>query len=518
MGNFMEAMKSVIDDTYNVSITENGALGYATTNKPLLDMNFKVSSYRQKNALDICDDFYAAFAVDKVLAMQWLFYARDCRGGLGERRLFREILINLSWRVPEMVCSLIKFVPEYGRYDDLWVFLNDGHPLVKERVLEFVREQLSIDIASSLNNEPISLLAKWLPSANASSYTTKRNAAIIRKALGVSEKRYRKTLSALRKYTNVVECKMSAKDWGNIDYEAVPSKANLIYSSAFLRNDEERRREFLGALQKGEKKINASTLFPHDIVNKYSGGLWPNPYKHKENPALEALWKALPNTVNGNNNTIVVADGSGSMTSRVSKDSNVTALDVANALAIYFSERSSGQFKDKYITFSNTPQFVDLSTANSLYEKLAITSRHTEVANTNIEAIFNLILDTAVRGHMSQNDLPKNILIISDMEFDQCARCESGYAYRDTRLFENIAQQYAKAGYQMPRLVFWNVCSRTATIPIKENTLGVALVSGFSVNTVKMVTSNKTDPYECLLETLNSPRYLPIKEAVCSVA
>jgi hypothetical protein len=211
------------------------------------------------------------------------------------------------------------------------------------------------------------------------------------------------------------------------------------------------------------------------------------------------------------------------MTCRVDNNSGVTALEVANALAIYFAEHSSGQFKDKYITFSENPQFVDFSNCDTLHDKLQTALAHDEIENTNIEKVFDLILTTAINNHMTQEDLPKNILIISDMEFDSCATCSAtrkdrwGYSPRvrpDNRLFDVIAQKYAAAGYQIPRLVFWNVNSRTGTIPVKENDLGVALVSGFSVNVAKMVMSGKLDPFECLLETLNSERYAPVEAAL----
>ena len=358
----------------------------------------------------------------------------------------------------------------------------------------------------------ISLLAKWMKSENASSKETKRYAKIIREGLGMTSREYRKTLSEMRKYIDIVERKMSAKQWNEINYEAVPSRANLIYNNAFLRNDEERRREYLGKLEKGEAKINASTLFPHDIVHKYmsSNSWWSGDRVKSLDTTLEGLWKALPNTVKGCDNTIVVADGSGSMTVNVGGNTSVTALDVANALAIYFAERSSGEFKDKYITFSHTPQLVDFSNAKTLREKIQIALRHNEVADTNIEATFDLILKTAVNNHMSQEDMPKNILIISDMEFNQA----TSYREPNETLFATIAKKYAVHGYQLPKLVFWNVNSRTGTIPVKENDCGVALVSGFSVNVVNMVMSNKLDPYECLLDVLNTERYQPIEEAV----
>ena len=207
------------------------------------------------------------------------------------------------------------------------------------------------------------------------------------------------------------------------------------------------------------------------------------------------------------------------MTCNVDPHSSVTALDVANALAIYFAEHSSGQFKDKYITFSGHPRLVDFSKAKNLREKLLIAKQHNEMANTNIEAVFNLILTTAVNNRMRQEDMPQNVLIISDMEFDACAICgsQSDYWSRkrpDSRLFNVIRQKYEAAGYKLPRLVFWNVNSRTGTIPVKENDLGVALVSGFSQNVASMVMSGKLDPYECLMETLNSERYQPVEKAL----
>lgn len=514
---FMSAVRQTLNNEYNVSITENGAVGYRTTGKEVLDLNFAIASLRKMTDAEVAKRFRKAFCEDQVLAMKWLFYARDARQGCGERRLFRVVLADLVKSNPEMVIPVINLIPEYGRYDDLWCLLDDKE--AANVIYKIVDNQLNQDWKNMTAKKPISLIAKWMPSINASSAKTKEYGKKLCKALKMTEREYRKALSKLRKYLDVVEVKMSDKNWSEIKYEAVPSRANLIYNSAFLRNDEARRREYLSQLEKGETKINASTLFPHDIVHKYmSGDMWSSRLKAKD-ATIEALWKALPDTVKGCGNTIVVADGSGSMTTTVDNNSRVTALEVANALAIYFAERSSGQFKDKYITFSERPQFVDFSKCNTLHAKLQKALTHNEVANTNIEKVFDLILTSAINNHMHQEDLPKNILIISDMEFDSCATCNSynRYSYRNRisqTLFDTIAQKYARAGYKMPRLVFWNVNSRTGTIPVKENDLGVALVSGFSVNVAKMVMSGKTDPFECLLETLNSERYAPVEEAL----
>lgn len=512
--NFMNELSNTLNNEYNYSMTENGAMGYRTSGKELLDLNFAVASLRHMSDNDIIDKFMRAFYENKLLAMKWLFFARDIREGLGERRLFRVVMEHIANEEPNMVSALIKLVPEYGRYDDLWCLLDNDK--LAPHVFHLIVEQINDDWINMNNNKPISLMAKWLPSINASSAETKRYGKVICKALGLSEKDYRKYLSQFRKYLDIVEVKMSDKNWSEINYETVPSRANLIYKDAFMRNDAERRIEYLTKLAKGEAKINSSVLYPHEIVHKYgNSGYWYNLGKFDEN--LEALWNALPDVVEGCNNTIVVADGSGSMNCPVG-NGKTTALEVANALAIYFAERSNGEFKDKYITFSSRPQLIDFSNCDSLHDKIAVALQHNECSNTNIEAVFDLILSTAVRNKMSQGDMPKNILIISDMEFDSCAQSNAGWREKpNMRLFDAINKKYVDAGYKMPRLVFWNVNSRTGTIPVKENDLGVALVSGFSVNVVKMVMSGKLDPYECLLETLNTERYEPVEEALKNI-
>lgn len=512
---FMNKLSNTLNNEYNYSMTENGAIGYRTSGKELLDLNFAVASLRHMSESDIVNKFMRAFYENKLLAMKWLFFARDVREGLGERRLFRVVMEHIANEEPNMVSALIKLVPEYGRYDDLWCLLDNDK--LAPHIFHFIAEQINDDWINMQNNKPISLIAKWLPSINASSTETKRYGKMICKALGLSEREYRKYLSQFRKYLDVVEVKMSDKNWSEINYETVPSRANLIYKDAFLRNDTERRAEYLNKLANGEVKINSSVLYPHDIVHKYinTHSNWYSVLKSYDG-AVEALWKALPDIVNGCDNTIVVADGSGSMNCSLG-NTKITALEVANALAVYFAERSSGEFKDKYITFSSRPQFVDFSNCNSLHDKLAVALQHNECSNTNVEAVFDLILSTAVNNHMSQNDMPKNILIISDMEFDSCAKSNSSWDRPNARLFDEINKKYVDAGYKMPRLVFWNVNSRTGTIPVKENDLGVALVSGFSVNIVKMVMSGKLDPYECLLETLNTERYKPVEEALKNI-
>jgi hypothetical protein len=360
-----------------------------------------------------------------------------------------------------------------------------------------------------VNGESISLMAKWLPSEQASNLEAKKRAGIISSYLKLTPRQYRKALSAFRAYIDVIERKMSSNNWQSIDYETVPSQANLRYKNAFLKHDEIRRRAYLGALERGEAKINSSVTFPHDIVHKYYGNTFHLP--SKEDAALEAMWESLPDMVQGESSTIVVADGSGSMTVRVG-NTNVTALQVANALAIYFAERCKGEFQNKYITFSNTPLIVNLN-GGSLLKNLGIAMGHCEVASTNIEAVFNLILETAKRNHMSQEEIPANILIVSDMEFNSAVTCNT-YNCSSKTLFDRIKQKYEQAGYKLPRVIFWNVNSRTKAIPMVQNELGVTLVSGFSVNICKSVMTNCVDPYDALVETIQSKRYDVIEKVM----
>jgi hypothetical protein len=489
---FINALKNELND--EKCLTTNGAVGYVTSGKKLLDLNFSVTSLRKQPEREIINKFMDAYYEDPVVAMRWLFYCRDCRYGIGERRLFRVVMTYLATLKPDMVRSVLHLISDYGRWDDLLCLLDTP---VKDEVKALIATQLSIDIAHMNDGQSISLLPKWLPSEVASSNITKRYAATIRKYLGMTSKQYRQTLSRMRKYLDVVECKMSAKQWNEINYEAVPSRANLIYNNAFLRNDEERRRVYLSALSKGEAKINASVLFPDDIVHRYTEG-WGN-YVTKYDETLEGLWKALPTLTT--ENTLVVRDGSGSMYGK--------PMDVSTAMAIYMAERSTGEFHNQFITFGAKPKLISLDGMDTLREKLVKTYQETDCSNTNIEAVFDLILRTAVNSNMSQEDMPKNIVIISDMQFD-------GQAFNFTQpLFESIAKKYERYGYKIGRLIFWNVNEvYKNVVSIQQNELGVVLISGYSQNLVKMIMSGETDPYKCLVKALQDDRYKPVEEAL----
>lgn len=515
---FESALKATLNN--ECILTENGANAFATSGKALVDINFAVSSLRNAPIEAVQSKYQAAFYEDPLLAVKWLFFARDIRGsGMAERRLFRICFSWLAGARPTLVKKLIPLVAEYGRFDD--IFYSNLEGAMWGTVVDYVAEQFKSDIDNALEGKPISLLAKWMPSVNTSSPKTRALAKKLRQSLGMDEKTYRKNLSMLRSRLELVEVNASSGNWAKIDYNAVPSMANLKYKNAFLKHDEARRCKYLADLEKPESgaKINASTSFPCDIVAKYTKQAniaWHNQTFIKD-AALEAMWKALPDYVAGNDDgsTIVVVDSSGSMVTSVS-GTGMTALDVAFSLAIYFSEKLTGPFKDKWITFSGRPQYVDMSNCKSLLDKLTLSYSKEEVANTDLKKTFMLILKTAVDNNLKQEDLPSNILLVSDMNFDQGTYQYDAYGASGCSLMKEIADEFAKHGYRLPRCTYWSICggiNRTSPIPVQQMDNGCVLVSGFSPAIAKMVFSAKTNPYDVLVEALNVERYQPIEDA-----
>ncbi len=502
---FLEKLQDVLGN--RVVRTENGAAGYGTAGSALVDLNFAAASLRNKSESEIISRFVRAFYEDRVLAVKWLFFLRDARGGLGERRSFRIIIRYLADGFPEMVSRLVGIMAEYGRFDDMLCLLDTP---VEAVVLEELRGQLERDVRNMEQGLGISLCAKWMPGGNASSEETRRLAAKLQHSMGFTAKGYRKLLASLRAYLKLTEVYMSSGRWTEIDYAGVPSKANVLYRKAFMLHDEARRKKYLEKVQNREAVMHADVLMPHDIVARYAVRRGWNLRVGGEDAALEALWKNLPDTVAEARNVLCVVDGSGSMLCPVG-DGSVTALHVSNALGIYFAERMGGAYRNRFITFSSSPEYVNLSSCRTLREKLELAFSHNACTNTNIEATFELVLQTAVKNRLTQEELPGTILIISDMEFDRAV-----YGNHMDTLFETIRKRFAHYGYQLPRLVFWNVNSRTHAIPVRENDLGVGLVSGFSVNICNMVLSNELDPFVCLKRVLEGERYREVGERLCS--
>lgn len=496
-----------MDDAFNTSVTENGAFGYKTTYDKLVDLNFFVPQLRGMDANEVGKMFVEAFEDNNELAIRWLFYLGDIRGGLGERASFKNILKYLALKNPGLAKKFIRLVPEYSRWDCLFVFFDT--PIERDMVV-FVYNQIQMDLDLANKGCSISLLVKWMPSINTSSKSSRKLAyRFIREFNGIfkahiTPRKYRLCMSKLRRHLDVVETKISANKWGEVDYSKVPSKANLKYCNAFGRHDFDRRMAFLRDVENGKRKINASVLFPHDIVQRFNYIDDCDASDSANIRTLESLWKNLPNVLgrDTNDSILVVQDGSGSMYSAI-PNSNANAIAVSIGLSIYAAEQLKGAFHNRILTFGADPQWIELSDSMSLGDKIRKVQENDDFSNTNIEKVFDVVLNAAIKSNCSQSELPSTILIVSDMEFDEACNDWCG----DTSLFKYIGEKFVNAGYKMPKLVFWNVNSRTSVIPLKENEKGLALVSGFSTNILKMVMSKKMNPGEILKETLMNSRY-----------
>jgi hypothetical protein len=465
------------------SYTENGATAYNTSADDLVDL-FAVCGALRSRPEDVDHKMARAILEDRLLTTKLAFYTRDVRGGLGEREVGRRMFHFLAVNYPDIMRKNLSAVAEYGRWDDVLSLMDT--PL-REDVISLVGAQLSADIANMEAGKPVSLLAKWMPSVNTSSRETTAAARFLCKSLGMNERTYRKTLSSLRSGLNVTEVPMSAKNFEYIRYEAVPSKAMNNYRKAFARNDKERFEAYLEDVKAGKAKINAAALFPYDIVEKilYQG--------EADAAVLEAQWKALPNYVDGENNFLVMADVSGSMTGR--------PMATSVGLAMYFAERNKGAFANTFMTFSTRPELVQVP-EGTLTEKVRYVESSDWDGSTNLEAAFRLILDTAVKNHSPKEDMPKSIIVISDMEIDCCTDIDSWGFY------DGMKHLFEDAGYEIPNVVFWNVDARNDTFHAQADEKGVQLASGSSPSVFKsLIAGVDLTPYSYMLSVLNQPRY-----------
>lgn len=537
MGNFMDNLEKEAV-RHQLGLTDNGAVAYTTCGDSLTDFNFNITSCRSADVDDFTGRFRKAFLENKELAVRYLFFAGDIREGLGERRAFKELMKSLAFNEPEIAKAVMKFIPEYGRWDEVLDLLET--PLKKDAI-NMIKAQLEEDVRNMKENKPVSLCAKWMPSLQASNKTKARQALQLCDALKMKKSDYRHMLSDLRDRLNIIEKALAEKDVDKLDsmQESLSSKQNYKYKKALMNLIPEQRAEYFNKVLRGEANFNADVLEPHEIYFRYrcEHGISRYSRNGSTSPDLsyEVMWKQLPDKVRKENQVMVMRDGSGSMTCPIPNSNNGTVLDVASALTVYFAEHTEGQFKDKFITFSSRPEIVDLSGCQSLREKIELLSTYDDCSNTNLERAFQLILDTAVKNGMSQEDLPRNILIVSDMQFDSAVGNRSYYGSRDNSgwnetLFDTIRKSYEEKGYELPRLIFWNVNSRESTIPEVNNNLGVVLLGGYSKNNIDMICEDKFEvtvvnekgevekvqlsPAEILANQLMSERYDPIGEAI----
>ena len=468
---FVQELEKV---TNKNTTTANGAVSNKSTLDPLLDFFSNAGALRSdpQKAIEL---FGQAFSADPQNAVRALFYLRDVRGGQGERATFRAIFNTLPVDLQE---ALAKYVPEYGRWDEV--------PLT-DLTLKALKTQFLEDEENAKAGKSVSLLAKWLPSENASSEERREKALRVAKAWGLSPRNYRKRLAVLRKYINLLEQKMSSNEWAGIDYGKLPSQAHRKHVGAFRRHDEDRYESYLGKVEKGEEKINANTLFTYEVYEMLMG------YNADSEKTANAMWNALPDYTNGEN-ALVLADVSGSMSGR--------PMAISVSLALYFAERNKGAFNGYFMTFTDEADLVKVR-GNTLSDKMNNIRRAEWGMSTNVQAAFDSILEAAKNSNASADELPKTLYIISDMQFNEATEDNS-----ETN-FEVAKRKFQEAGYELPHVVFWNCSAWGDDAPATMYDNNVTLISGASQSTFQYALAGKT-PLESMMEVLGSDRYAQI--------
>lgn len=510
MNTFMNALKN----ENNYTLTENGAITYRSTLNGLLDLFALGGAYRTRSDADCINLFKKAFEENETYAMKCLFYLADIRGGQGERRFFRVVTKWLAREHTEVMRRNLQYIPEYRRWDDLYVFV--GTPLEKD-AFKLMRDQLALDVTCKTP----SLLAKWLKSENTSSLESKRLGNKTRMAFNMTHREYRKTLSILRDRINVLERLMSAGRWDEIEFDKIPSRAGMIYKNAFARHDVERMKSdknvqsYEDFAKDKDTKVNAKALYPFDVTKKamefgnwggyYGRGNKSQDLDNTERLIINKYWQNLEDVFNGYSyNGICVCDTSGSMYG--------DPLAVAISIAMYCAEHNTGDFANHFFTFSNNPIFVEIEGVDFV-DKVNRIAKADWGGSTNIEAVFDKMLRIAINNHLSQDDIPQGVIVISDMEFNSCVcggPTSSDHWSRygtpaNETLFETIEKRWNAAGYKLPGITFWNVQARQNNIPMRKEG-HVNFVSGFSPVIFEQVMKGLT-AVDLMMEKLDSPRY-----------
>lgn len=500
----MNELLKNLKERENVTYTANGAKAYHSTMSKVYDLFAQGGAMRGASDSDCASLFAAAYKEDPSLALKCLFWLRDARGGQGERRFFRVCLQWLAMNHKDETCHLIPLVSEYGRYDDLFELFNTP---CEPEMLGYIKYVID-------KNED-HLIYKWMPSINTSSKNTQARGRKIAREFGMTEREYRKMLSEGRKACNLVETLMSQNRWDEIAFNKLPSRAGILYSKAFARREETKER-YAAFMSSDKTKVNAGTLYPYDVVKKarevMGGDSWwyrsvNVPLNDTNRLAANKYWDNLTDYFNGATlNALCVCDTSGSM---LSGYGSVAPIDVAISLSLYTAERAKGPFHNHFISFSSRPQLIEVEGAD-FCDKVYRIYRRNLCENTNIEATFDLILQTAINNHLSQDDLPETLIVVSDMQFDyeRTSTCYSG-----TTLMEKIESKWNSYGYKMPKLIYWNVnASGDGNIPMKDKD-GITFVSGASPSIFTQIMTGKTG-FDLMLEALLSDRYKPVTSIV----
>ena len=489
----MNTFMNTLVENSNYTYTENGGLTHKSSGSNVLNLFSLGGAYRTRSDEDVILLFKNAFEEDRLLAMKCLFYLRDIRGGQGERRFFRVAFRWLCNEYPQVAKANLKNVSEYGRWDDL-IYVAEGTQ-VQTAAFNIIKHQLALDIQCKTP----SLLAKWMPSQNASNADTKRLGHVLANFLGMTSREYRKTPSILRERINVLERLMSAGRWQDIEFDKIPSKAGILYRNAFARRDILAKKYEAFAKSK-DTKVNADALYPYEVVEKAISQRYLN-LNSTERAMINKYWSCLPDYLNGQDCSMMcVVDTSGSM--------DGTPIDIAIGLGMYCAERIGGPFKNHYISFSSKPQLISIDGIDFV-DKVKRIYRTNLCENTDLEAVFDLLLTTAKKPGVKKEDLPKNVIVISDMEIDAGTGNWYSGSGRWTKEgasteMERIRRKWAAEGYELPHLTYWNVNARHNNI--LDSGPNVTFVSGASPTIFKSILTGKT-AWDLMIDVLCSKRY-----------
>ncbi len=462
--------------------TENGAVALNTTGDACLDLFSTIGALRKADDVRVQSLFAEAYKENPLFATKIVFYARDIRGGLGERKVFRTLLKYMADVHPETLKKNLDLIGVFGRYDDLYCLIGTS---LEEDMWSAMKEQFEEDLRNLNEGNAVSLLAKWIKTADASSKETRRLGILTAQKLGYPVYNFKRIVRSMRKQIEVVESLMSANRWKEIKYSKVPSRAMMIYRNTFMKHDKDRFEKFINKAVAGEEKINSATLYPYDIVEKIL-------YKKEDSSVLEAQWRQLPNYIEENTNAVVMADVSGSMYGR--------PMATSIGLAIYFAERNIGAYHNMFMTFSADPK-IELLKGETLQQKILNTSKAEWGMNTNLCAAFEKVLKIAVDNDVPREEMPKSIIVISDMEIDYCGS-------RDWSFYDKMFHKFKTKGYDIPNIIFWNVNSRNNVFHADKTKKGVQLCSGQSTTVFKQLLGCiGYTPIEFMQSVINSKRY-----------
>lgn len=518
-------LKSIENQGYNARVrTREGATAHASIRTGKLDAEgvlpfFTLAAGMRGDVEQAWSLFQEAWESHQLVAIRALFYLRYFRRdgvtGNGEREMFRQIFARFATRNDDVAASLVRHIPDFGRWDDvlglLAVEYKYSAPKTREAVVSLITAQMRDDIRAYRSGKAVSLMAKWLPSENASSEESTNQARFLARRLGMRHEEYRNTLTKLREEIGIIETMITNGDFGKIDYTRVPAQAHRIHSKLFMQKDTARYQAYLDSVTKGTKKIHTTGLQAHQVTMAAMTTATVR--------SADVMWQDMLNQFQTELDVLVALDTSASMErgsfyGNRGGVKNQSPQEIATSLAAFFSEVNTGAFHRWIINFQTNAKMFKVR-GETLQDRIRnLKGMNSDHGATNIHKMYELLLSHARSVNASEEDMPDVIMILSDMQFSG----GSVYGWNGTpeTVLENMRRQYVKAGYQMPVVIYWNVNALPDSSPIKADDQGVLMVNGFSQDVLRHILRMSKDdlrqftPVGMMLSALTSEPYSAI--------